>query len=504
MKKRSIEESFEEEEKLNNFYKWLKENGAQFEKIDIYSEKSTGMRGIYALDDVEINENLIYIPEKLIIFCEKIQGNVVAKKLRKYFDKIKDYETLILSLFVIEEAYNPDSFWKPFIDILPTDLSNFPIFYTDEELSLLKGYRMYNQIIKMRNKLRKYYVEMICPEAENEFQVDYCSVVSYDFFLWAIVNVKSRAFGFSHNRLEKAAISPLSDLINHTYNDPKFLWRFSSNLNGFVIFSFMDDHKTSEIFTYYGNIGNEWLLLNYGFLLDNNPFDDIYIRLTLPLDDKDYYLKFVLLEKKGIKSSTKMALSKDLESSKTSNFLSIFRFMHYQDDLNRYLDIQYDLQNSSVASSYSYKARNIKKITVNALKVDYLQNNNKDNEEYNFNPLLFNSIDIDEEVYMLKQFKELLSEILNNFPSNIEEDENFLQNSGNIISENIRNIYKYRISQKKILTFYLNFCDKMSYLFEMDYKTFKEYYKLKKNELIDFDYYIGNTVKYLLSIYKSD
>jgi hypothetical protein len=514
-KSNSIKKSPEVEQKLFKFYKWLKNNGALFNKLDIFTDTSTGYRGMYALDEVSYNENMIYIPDKLIINCDKVEGSVVSKKIRKFYDKIVDYESIIIALFFIEEIYSENSFWKPFLEILPTDLSNFPLMYSDEELNLLKGYRMYNQIIKIRNRTRNYYTDIICPEAKTEFSVDYCSIVSYDLFLWAVVNVKSRAFGFNRHRLEIAGVSPLSDMLNHSNRDPSLLWRYSASYKGFVIFSFNSHHTRDEIFTSYGNIGNEWLLQNYGFVLPDNQYDEIHLKISLPTDDKNYYLKFVLLEKKGIKSKKKMALSMDLESTKTTNFLNIFRFIHYQENLSRYLDIHYDLQikmknnkkleNGEKIKSSNYNLKN-KKINPNqkpSLKIDYLQDNIKDNEEYDFSPYKFSAVDIDEEVYMLKQLKILVNNHLKSFSTTLEEDENIFNKNKHLMSFNVQNIFIYRISQKKVLKYFNDFCDKMILLFKMNYKQFDLYFDKHKEELKPYEYYVEGTVGYLLSIYKS-
>ena len=41
------------------------------------------------------------------------------------------------ALFLLEELKKSDSVWKPYLDILPVDMSNFPIMWSDEELSWL-------------------------------------------------------------------------------------------------------------------------------------------------------------------------------------------------------------------------------------------------------------------------------------------------------------------------------------------------------------------------------
>lgn len=499
MKTRSLKSNQEDEKKLSRFYEWLKANGALFDKVDIYIDLDSGMRGMYALEDVKFNENLIYIPEKLVINSERVESNIVSKKIRKYYNQIADFETLILALFVIEQYYNPDSFWKPFIDILPKDLSNFPLFFSEEEINLMQGHRLHKQILKTKERIRKYYDEIICPEAKDLFSVDYCSVVKFDFFMWALLNVKSRAFEFNRKRLEVAGICPLSDLLNHSYKYPSLLWRFSASLKGFVVYGNIQSDSNRELYTSYGHISNEWLLMNYGFTLEENPHNDVWLRITLPPDDKYYYLKFFLLNKKGIKTSKKMPLCINLESIKTMHFLNLFRFVHYQENLNKYLDILYDLKNKTPKQSMIF--RNSK----TALQVDYLFDNKKDNEEYNFNPYYFTAVDISEEKYLLKKLKELLQESLNDFISTLEEDIQIYEKNKHIMSFNVRNIYTYKITQKQVIHFFIEFCDKMIHLLSFEqYSEFKKYWLKNEKDLNKYHYYIYGTVDYLLSLYKDN
>ena len=43
------------------------------------------------------------------------------------------------ALYLLEEMKNRDSPWRPYLDILPFNMSNFPILWSKEELSWLEG-----------------------------------------------------------------------------------------------------------------------------------------------------------------------------------------------------------------------------------------------------------------------------------------------------------------------------------------------------------------------------
>ena len=44
-----------------------------------------------------------------------------------------------MALYLLEESRNSESKWKNYLEILPTDVSNFPIFYDEDLLTWFKG-----------------------------------------------------------------------------------------------------------------------------------------------------------------------------------------------------------------------------------------------------------------------------------------------------------------------------------------------------------------------------
>ena len=58
---------------------------------------------------------------------------------------------VFLMLFILVDRKDPDSFFKPYYDILPATLSNMPVFWTEAELALLQGSPLIAQIDERRS-----------------------------------------------------------------------------------------------------------------------------------------------------------------------------------------------------------------------------------------------------------------------------------------------------------------------------------------------------------------
>jgi histone-lysine N-methyltransferase SETD3 len=104
---------------------------------------------------------------------------------------------------------NPNSFYKPYYDILPTTLSNMPIFWNQEELSYLQGSFILTQIDERNLAIESDY-DAICGIAPHFVQI--CSL---DEFKWARMAVCSRNFGIIVRGLRTAALVPYADMLNH-------------------------------------------------------------------------------------------------------------------------------------------------------------------------------------------------------------------------------------------------------------------------------------------------
>jgi len=441
-----------------------------------------------------------------------------------------DYETIVIALFLIEESYKTNSFWRPYIENLPADYSNLPIYFDDNELELLKNYNLYDDVIKQRKNLKKYYNEFICVaanQAKLSFSNNYCKDISFGTFLWTFITVKNRIFYFNRNGLEEMALSPLADMINH---DTKSIlnWRYSSNYNGFIIYSTGDHNYGQEVFINYGMGDTETIFKFYGFIPEQSPRDLIYLKVSLDVNDKQYHLKFSIFKKLLLKSTQTICISNDMNFIKTIEFLNFFRFISYEDNLLTYVKIYFKFykkkkekmkqkknnkknnkkknsiskeSNESNASSASQNKTNL--FNKDVLSVDYVFNNEDDDEVFKFNPKKFSAADIVEEVKMLKKLKILINDKLESFQDNhiMEETKVVYDLNKEILPKNERNIYLYKIRQKNILYFYDLFCDEMIIMLKMNLKEFEKYYAKYYERLKPYKSYIENTVMFLLTVY---
>jgi hypothetical protein len=221
------------------------------------------------------------IPEKLFLSGYK-------KEIYEVYEKLKeknDSDLITLALFLYKEIKKENSFYKYFINYLPTDFSCFPIFYTNEQKNILKNSQLEERIKIWEDQLANEHI-MIKEEIGIDISLDEykkCRHLSW-----------SRDFNIHKDGISFGTMIPLADLFN--FHPEKINVEWYQQDENFYIKSTRDLKVGEEIFVSYGDRSNLLYLLNYGFTIENNPNFIIYERedLILPgcLELKDAVVKY--------------------------------------------------------------------------------------------------------------------------------------------------------------------------------------------------------------------
>lgn len=94
---------------------------------------------MYLREDVNRGERVIKIPSKFIISCDMGRDCELSKGLRDEgadFDKVKH---IYMANFLLQDMENEESFYKPYYDTLPKDITNIPMLWSNHEINQLYG-----------------------------------------------------------------------------------------------------------------------------------------------------------------------------------------------------------------------------------------------------------------------------------------------------------------------------------------------------------------------------
>lgn len=141
-------------ESLTQFMTYMKENGAKFQNLDLDFFPNYGL-GVKTLTKLKVAKLAITIPRKLMLTEENAKSSMLSELIAK--DPIlQGMPNVALSLFLILEKYTENSFWGPYLKVLPEKYSTV-LYYTNDELVELKGTSVYESVFKQIKNITRQY-----------------------------------------------------------------------------------------------------------------------------------------------------------------------------------------------------------------------------------------------------------------------------------------------------------------------------------------------------------
>lgn len=238
--------------------RWFKGNGGKtfYIKLKLFENK---FRGISAKTFIDQGTKIISVPKDLILFpdlCKSILPSNIKYNFKSYHS--------IFALFLATELKNTSSPWLPYLNSLPTNLENFPIFFNSFHLNLLQNSSLL-QMIQIQRQ-----------EIEEDFQlISHLNLCSFEEFLKAKLTVSSRLHSIKSDK-DESGLVPLADMFNHKAGSTTG-WFFDFDSQSFCIQTNQVYEKGQEICIDYGDKSNVRLMIGYGFAVEDNEFDEVFM-----------------------------------------------------------------------------------------------------------------------------------------------------------------------------------------------------------------------------------
>jgi len=257
----------EEVESNNTFTNWLKEGKAEFKNINIQIKGKESM--IFASKTFSVDEEIMFIPSKLIITFDKIKKEKIFSKIN--FSHLNIPQQIgAYTIFLIIEKKKKESFWSPYINILSDDFYSIGLFFEDYELHWLRGSTLFEEIRGKKEELKKFY-SLLSAEID----------CTWDEFCWAYSNANGNNFGIKEkNNSITTCLVPLIDRLQVDLpNNNQTSLIYDTAKDGFILTAKKTILQNRRIFISTDNMPNQFFLLNQGIVFDNNPYDTVEINL---------------------------------------------------------------------------------------------------------------------------------------------------------------------------------------------------------------------------------
>lgn len=441
-----------DEDKFDVFLRWLHENGASFPGL--YLKKYTDeVRGVHTEETIAANSQLVKIPLKLLIHEGMGQNTKVGGIVHNNPNCriIVPAHTQVI-IYILTTMRDPNHFFRPYYDILPATFNNFPIFWTEEEISHLEGSDLVRQIRDRKLNIKADYdaITSVCPE----FGVEY----SLNDFLWCRTAVGSRNFGITVNGVKRTTMVPFADMLNH-YRPRETSWTFDNNQQSFTMTSLASMSIGQQVMDSYGKKCNSKFLLHYGFAVENNREDDgrcqneCFMIFHMPPGGEDPYAA-QRLRLAGTKLSIRCTMTFD--EKKCQEVLSYNRLCVANRD-------ELDTINATHRNAYSLSANPIRPICAR------------------------------NEIAALANIASVARTQLSSYPTTWEEDMGLLNSDTLTPFSNRKNALIVIMGEKEILRFWIQLSEICTNLFSKDIDEVSQIVKKQYNGGDDISRYIRAT-----------
>lgn len=274
-------------------------------------------RGLIAVKGMTQGEAMFTVPFELVITKAR------ALELVPELDDEVDEFIAMAVLLVQEREKGSDSFWKPYLDILPKDEELTAMFrWEDADFELLKGSPTVSAAKSLREKLRLEHASMdeyLFSKQRDRFPEDVFSIDSWE---WAFAVLFSRAIFLQNESV--ISLVPYADLINHSPFVSTYIDLQSELLTGEKYVALYTDRpysKMDQVFVTYGPKSNSELLVSYGFLVERNPYDSVDVFAYPSASDPAYAAKKDYLDSCGIDGPASFPLFGDRYPMELIEFL---------------------------------------------------------------------------------------------------------------------------------------------------------------------------------------
>ncbi|WVZ73778.1 hypothetical protein U9M48_022054 [Paspalum notatum var. saurae] len=252
-------------------------------------EHGLGVSAVAGEGDIPPGDVLIALPGRLPLRLRRPAGTADDLLVQLAQQVPDELWAMKLGLRLLQERAKPDSFWWPYIANLPETFT-VPIFFPGEDIKNLQ----YAPLLHQVNKRCRFLLEF---EKKVQQKLDNVPLKDHPFYGqdvnssslgWAMSAASTRAFRL-HGEIPM--LLPLIDMCNHSFNpNARIVQEGSANssdvsvkamsntilqpLNQQVVAE-MKIEQNASITLNYGCHPNDFFLLDYGFVITPNPYDQV-------------------------------------------------------------------------------------------------------------------------------------------------------------------------------------------------------------------------------------
>ncbi|XP_031381545.1 ribulose-1,5 bisphosphate carboxylase/oxygenase large subunit N-methyltransferase, chloroplastic isoform X2 [Punica granatum] len=301
------------DEEFGDLKSWMHRNGLPPCKVMLkerpsHDKKHSPIHYVAASEDLQAGDVAFSVPNSLVVTLERVLGNETIAELLAT-NKLSELACLALYL-MYEKKQGKKSFWYPYIRELDRQRGRgqmaveSPLLWSESELDYLTGSPTKAEALERAEGIKREYNELdtvwfMAGSLFQQYPYDIpTEAFPFEIFKQAFVAVQSCVVHLQKVSLARRfALVPLGPpLLAYRSNCKAML----TAVDGAVQLVVDRAYKAGEsIVVWCGPQPNSKLLINYGFVDEDNAYDRLVVEAALNTDDPQYQDKRMVAQRNG-------------------------------------------------------------------------------------------------------------------------------------------------------------------------------------------------------------
>ncbi|XP_010551929.1 PREDICTED: ribulose-1,5 bisphosphate carboxylase/oxygenase large subunit N-methyltransferase, chloroplastic [Tarenaya hassleriana] len=302
-----------EEDEFGDLKLWMHENGLPPCKVVLkerpsHDQKHKPIHYVAASENLQEGDVAFSVPNSLVVTLERVLGNETIAELLTT-NKLSELACLALYL-MYEKKQGKKSFWYPYIRELDRQRGRgqlaveSPLLWSAAELEYLTGSPTKVEVLERAEGIKREYKELdtvwfMAGSLFQQYPYDIpTEAFTFEIFKQAFVAIQSCVVHLQNVSLARRfALVPFGPpLLAYSCNCKAML----TAVDGAVELVVDRPYKYGDpIVAWCGPQPNARLLLNYGFVDEDNPYDRIIVEAALSTEDPQYQDKRMVAQRNG-------------------------------------------------------------------------------------------------------------------------------------------------------------------------------------------------------------
>ncbi|OIW12775.1 hypothetical protein TanjilG_24708 [Lupinus angustifolius] len=249
----------------DGFLPWLERKAGSTISSSLSIGKSSYGRSLFASKTIQTGDCILKVPYNVQITADNLPPEITS-----LISEEVGYIAKLAIVILIEKKLGQGSDWDPYISCLPQPRD---IFWNENELEMIRQSSVYQETINQKSQIEKDFLA-VRPVFECLHQS--FGVITYKDFMHACTQVLFDNFNVK---------SPVGSRA----------WGSTKGLS--LVIADRDYAPGEQVLIRYGKFSNATLILDFGFTVPYNTYDQVQFQFDIPKHDPLHGMKLELLQR---------------------------------------------------------------------------------------------------------------------------------------------------------------------------------------------------------------